>query len=62
MVAVPLIPRVEENQWYALMSQERMEGNGVEGGWILNSFRVRPVCQTVKQRAHAVLEKPSNYT
>ena len=32
MVAVPLIPRVEENQWSALMSQERMEGNGVEGG------------------------------
>ena len=62
MVAVPLIPGVEENQSYALMSPERTEGNGVEGGGILNSFRVPLVCQTVKQRAHAVLEKPSNYT
>ena len=32
MVAVPLISGVEENQWYALMSPQRTEGNGVEGG------------------------------
>ena len=31
MVADPLIPGVEENQWYAFMSPERTEGNGVEG-------------------------------
>lgn len=61
MIAIALIPGVEENQWYALMSPERTEGNGEEEGSIVISFRVPLVCQTVKQRAHAVLEKPSNY-
>ena len=38
MVAVPLIPGVEENQWYALMSPER-ERRAMEWKKVESSLR-----------------------